>query len=143
MQRALAAPKWRRLSGVSRIDPDTIRLLEPWFPGFDFGGVRLVTRGAGAWFVRSVLRQGAMTLAPFVFFGRDNYDPSSAASVALLAHELKHIEQYRKYGHLRFLARYLRDKARNGFRYSRDLPLEVEPYALQAEVRQALRARLS
>jgi hypothetical protein len=120
----------------------TAALLEPWFPGFDFARVRLVTGGPGSWFVRSVLRQGAMTFAPFVFFGRDRFDPASASSLALLAHELKHIEQYRRYGHVRFLLRYLRDKARNGFKYSRDLPLEVEPYALQAEVRQALRARL-
>jgi hypothetical protein len=81
-----------------------------------------------------------MTIAPFIFFGRDRYDPTKAGSLALLAHELKHIGQYRSMGHVRFLWTYLRDRRRAG-RYSRDLPLEVDPYALQAIVEPALRAQ--
>jgi hypothetical protein len=84
-----------------------------------------------------------MTLAPFIFYGRDRFDPGSLPSVALLAHELKHVEQYRSRGHVAFLARYLLDLARNRFRYSRDLPLEAECYELQAEVTRSLRPRFS
>src|SRR5690606_728817 len=90
-----------------------------------------------SWFVRNVLRQGAMTIAPFVFFGKHQYDPTSPRSLALLAHELKHVEQYRQLGHIRFLWTYMRDRLRAG-QYSRDLPLEQGPYALQDEVRTAL-----
>jgi hypothetical protein len=90
-----------------------------------------------SWFVRNILRQGAMTIAPFVFFGKDRFDETKASSLALLAHELKHVEQYRTMGHVRFLWTYIRDRRRAGG-YSRDLPLEVEPYALQAVVRAAL-----
>jgi hypothetical protein len=60
--------------------------------------------------------------------------------MALLAHELKHIEQYAAMGHVRFLFTYMRDRVRAGA-YRRDLPLEVGPYALQAVVEPQLRAQ--
>lgn len=122
------------------MDAKTVETLTPWFPGLDIPRVRLVRSGPGAWFVRSVLRQGAMTIAPFVFFGKHAFSPDSPSSLALLAHELKHIEQYHAMGHLRFLWTYTLDRRRAGG-YSRDLPLEVDPYALQAEVLRALESR--
>ena len=92
------------------------------------------------WFVRRVLKQGAMTIAPFVFFGKDSYDPASASSMALLAHELRHIEQYATFGRVRFLWTYARDRLRAGG-YRRDLQLEADHYALQSVGEPALRAR--
>ena len=92
-----------------------------------------------SWFVRTVLRQGAMTIAPFVFFGKHRYDPDSPRSLALLAHELRHIQQYAELGRPRFLFTYMRDRIKAGM-YSRNLPLEVEPYALQEEVQATLEA---
>ena len=118
---------------------DEIGALRRWFPDLEFGRVRLVHSGPVSWFVRTVLRQGATTIAPFVFFGKHRYDPASPRSLALLAHELRHIEQYREMGHVRFLFTYMRDRIRAG-EYSRDLPLEAGPYALQDEVRAALEA---
>jgi hypothetical protein len=122
------------------VDADVARLLKPWFPDVDIEGVRVVTSGPVCWFVRRVLRQGAMTIAPFVFFGNDRYEPASASSMALLAHELKHIEQYATMGRLRFLFTYVRDRLKAG-EYRRSLPLEVDPYALQTIVEPALRAQ--
>jgi hypothetical protein len=121
-----------------RIDEATVNKLRPWFPDLDMSSVRLMHSGPACWFVRSVLKQGAMTFAPYVFYGRASFDASSAGSLALLAHELKHVEQYRQRGHAGFLLRYFIDKARNGFRYSEALPLEQPAYALQREVEQAL-----
>jgi hypothetical protein len=60
--------------------------------------------------------------------------------MALLAHELRHIEQYAAMGHAKFLFTYVRDRVRAG-EYRRDLPLEVDPYALQGVVKPALRAQ--
>ncbi|HXH23048.1 MAG TPA: DUF4157 domain-containing protein [Dehalococcoidia bacterium] len=121
-----------------RIDGETAAKLAPWFPGLNLGRVRLVTRGPVCWFVRKVLRQGAMTFAPFVFFGSHAFNPLDEGSLALLAHELKHVEQYGRYGYVGFLARYFWALARNQFRYSAELPLEAEAYALQARVRSGL-----
>jgi len=120
------------------MDAATAAILKPWFPALDLEKVRIVTRGPGCWFVRNVLRQGAMTLAPYVFFGRDAFDPAHAKSLALVAHELRHVEQYGQMGHLRFLTTYLRDRIRAGH-YSPELPLEAPCYALQRVVREALR----
>lgn len=101
-------------------------------------GVRIVTAGPACWFVKHVLRQGALTFSPFIFFGASPYDPDDSDSVALLAHELKHVEQYRRYGRAGFLLRYFRDLAGRRFRYSTDLPLEREAYSLQDDVARRL-----
>jgi len=121
-----------------KVDQATAASLRRWFGDFDFDSVHLVERGPVCWYVRNVVKQGAMTISPFIFYGRERFDASDTASVALLAHELRHVEQYRELGHVRFLAKYLLELARRGFRYSRDLPLEAGPNALQAEVRLAL-----
>ena len=124
-----------------KLEEGTIELLQPWFPGLRLADVNLVSSGPVCWYVRTVARQGMMTIAPWIFAGRESYDPTDLASVALIAHELKHVQQYRERGHAAFLARYLWDLGRNGFKYSRELPLEAEAYALQAEIRSALRAQ--
>ncbi|HWC30752.1 MAG TPA: DUF4157 domain-containing protein [Dehalococcoidia bacterium] len=121
-----------------RIDGATANRLRPWFPDLDMQSVVLVHGGPVCWFVRSVIRQGAMTVAPYVFYGRSSFDATRVESVALLAHELKHVQQYRELGRLGFLVRYFVAKARNGFRYSEDLPLEKDAYALQREVENSL-----
>ena len=77
------------------------------------------------------LRQGAMTLGHRVYFGKSQFDPQSGRSLALLVHELKHVEQFERLGRLGFFRRYLSSLARNRFRYSHDLPLEAEAYEAQ------------
>ena len=121
-----------------KVDALTTSRLQPWLPSVAIGEVHIVSSGPVCWFVRNVLKQGAMTIAPYIFYGRARFDPTSTSSLALLAHELKHVEQYRAMGRLRFLARYLRDLAGNRMQYSKELPLEAEAYALQAKVLAAL-----
>ena len=121
-----------------KIDAATADKLRPWFPDLDMESVTLVHTGPVCWFVRSVIRQGAMTFAPYVFYGKSSFDASRAGSLALLAHELKHVQQYRESGRLGFLVKYFIDKARNGFRYNENLPLEKEAYELQREVEKKL-----
>ena len=117
-----------------KIDAETARKLHRWFPDLDMESVTLVNAWPMNAFVKNVLRQGAMTISPFVFYGKNTFTPGDSKSIALLAHELRHIEQYRSMGHLSFWWRYFVDKARNGFEYSKSLPLEKEAYDLQAEV---------
>ncbi len=100
--------------------------------------VTLVDRWPMNTLVQNVLRQGAMTIAPFVFYGKANFQPGDPKEIALLAHELKHVQQYRSMGYFRFFKRYFLNKARNGFEYSKTLPLEKEAYDLQPEVSEAL-----
>lgn len=126
-----------------KLEKSTIELLQPWFPDLRLTDVSLVSNGPVCWYVRSVARQGMMTIAPWVFYGRETYDPDNLVSVALIAHELVHVRQYHERGHAAFLARYLWDLGRNGFRYSRELPLEAEAYALQSRVRSELGPRFA
>ena len=120
-----------------KLDPATIQTLEAWYPAALLAEVRVVVSGPVCWFVGTVLRQGAMAFAPYVFYGRSRFDPAAPA-LPLLAHEIKHVEQYRRHGHASFLARYFLDLARNRFRYSERLPLEAEACAIQARVEQSL-----
>ena len=122
-----------------KIDAETAKKLRPWFPNLDMQSVTLVNAWPTNVLLKHVLRQGAMTIAPFVFYGKGSFNPDSDTSVALLAHELRHIEQYRSMGYLAFFRRYFLDKTRNGFAYSRSLPLEKEAYDLQVDVLKGLR----
>jgi hypothetical protein len=106
-------------------------VLQPWFPKLDLGKVRLVRQGFVCWLVRTVIKKAAMTVSYNVFLGTGSYDPTNPYFLALLAHELKHVEQFQQYGFVGFLVRYFWDLMRNGFRYSPDLPLEAEAYDLE------------
>jgi Domain of unknown function (DUF4157) len=117
-----------------KIDAETAKRLQHWFPDLDMQRVTLINAWPMNAFVKDVLRQGAMTIAPFVFYGKAHFTPGDSKSISLLAHELKHVEQYHSMGYLGFFKRYFLDKARNGFEYSKTLPLEKEAYDLQAEV---------
>ena len=67
----------------------------------------------------------------------DHYDPHSPRGLALLAHELKHVEQYERYGRLGFYLKYLRDYLRHGYGQER-LTLEQEAYLFQGQVKEHL-----
>lgn len=124
-----------------RLPSRVLIALRPWFPGLELERVRVVAGGPVCWFVRTVLRKGAMTVAPFVFLGTRAYEPDDPAFLALLAHEVKHIEQFRRYGYVRFLVRYFWDLGRSGFRYSPRLPLEAEAYELERKFLASLSAQ--
>ena len=51
-----------------------------------------------------------------------------------------HVAQYRRIGRVRFVARYLLDLAKAGFRYSKELPLEAPAYARAEQARELLEA---
>ena len=121
-----------------RLDAATIDAMGPRFPTLALAEVQVVASGPVSWFVRTVLRQGALAFSPFIFYGRSRFDPAQPATLPLLAHELKHLEQYQRFGRLGFLSRYFTDLARNRFRYDRQLPLEAEAYAVQTAVEQAI-----
>jgi len=113
------------------IPSEAVAATRSFATGIALGRVRLVHDGPVAWFVRHVLRQGAMTLGHRIYFGRARFDRRNPRSLALLVHELKHVEQFERLGWAGFLVRYLGALAKNRFRYSHDLPLEAEAYEAQ------------
>ena len=81
----------------------------------------------------------AVTFGRSIYFVQGHYEPSTPYGLGLIAHELVHVGQYRRYGFWGFLARYLWQLARAGFRYGEHLPLEQPGYALQHQVEATLR----
>jgi hypothetical protein len=80
-------------------------------------------------------RIAAITLGQTIYFRElDQFDPHSIEGLALLAHEIKHVEQYRKKGFIRFYAKYIWDYIiRRG--YGEQLTFEAEASELQRQVR--------
>lgn len=53
---------------------------------------------------------GAIALGSTIYFRRPElFNPHTLAGIAFLAHELKHVEQYKRDGLLKFIARYVWD----------------------------------
>lgn len=86
-------------------------------------------------------RRRAITLGHLIIFTKPKYyDPSSIQGLALLAHELKHVEQYRREGLPRFLWRYLSHWLKVGYDLERH-PYESEATEFEARVQAQLQKR--
>jgi len=93
---------------------------------------------------RALARQeiAAITLGETIYFrSLDYYNPHSAPGLALLAHELKHVEQYKPRGLLNFYATYVWDYLRHG--YGEMVRFEAEASDLQRQVQAHLEAELA
>ncbi len=105
-------------------------------PGVDFDRVRLHVGGMPTWYLR-VIRRGAITLGSQIWFRNEE----KRDNLALVAHELVHVAQYGEMGVVRFWLRYLKDMAKAGFKYSKQLPLEAPAYARQRLAEEVLGLR--
>ncbi len=101
----------------------------------DLDAVRLHTSGPPSWYL-SIVGRNAITLGDHVCFR----ETERLRDRRLLVHELVHVAQYRRMGRVRFVARYLLDLAKAGFRYSKKLPLEAPAYARAEQAREILEA---
>jgi|GEM_PF-1008702 len=61
------------------------------------------------------------------------YDPHTPVGLALLAHEIKHVEQYEREGLVSFFAKYVQSYAGKGG-YSSAVNFETEAYEFQKQV---------
>jgi hypothetical protein len=102
--------------------------------------------GRAARFLADRLRADAVVLGRRVFLSRrafDEIERRSSDAVALLAHELTHVAQYRRHGAPAFLGRYVREYLRQRFagrshaEAYRGISFEQEAYAAEVEIRQA------
>ena len=119
-------------SGVEPIPLHIRAELEPYFDFAVLDSVRFKVGDPVELNMAHTLMQNpdvsAVTLIDVIVF-RDAAEARD--DVALWAHELKHVEQYRQLGVDQFAARYARDYR----------ALEAPAYQLQGQVRQALKAR--
>lgn len=93
---------------------------------------------------RALARQeiAAITLGDTIYFrSLDYYNPHSASGLALLAHELKHVEQYKQRGLFKFYAAYVWDYLRHG--YGEMVRFEAEASDFQRQVQAHLEVELA
>ena len=121
--------KWDSLE----IDDRFMELLKEEFPNLNFGRVRIQTSGIGIRILRR-LHGAGMAIGHCIFIAPEYYDLQSPRGLGLIAHELKHVDQHERQGQLRHGIKYAIDFARNGCKYSRDLPLEKEAYDLERNI---------
>lgn len=117
-------------AGVQPIPAHIREQLLHWYAPDVLDAVRYNVSDSGQLDAASAMLQnpdvGAVTLIDIIFFR----DPQAAEQdVALWAHELKHVQQYQEWGVTGFAQRYTQDFN----------AVEAPAYAIQAEVRRALR----
>lgn len=92
------------------------------------------------WFARLIShprvnksRVSAITLRRTIYYRKlDRFNPHTPEGLALLAHEIKHVEQYEQDGTLTFNFNYIWAFVRKG--YGKNIPYEAAAYALQNTV---------
>jgi hypothetical protein len=140
----VAADDVRQLPLPSHLPECCIEILAR--PGwYDRNLLRSVKIKPASWFVRAIsdprvagTEIAATTIGDTIYFRQPTrFDPHSPEGLALLAHEIRHVEQYRAFGGLAgFALEYLRDYLGGG--YGTNIPFEKEAYAIQRTVAQHL-----
>jgi len=120
------------------LPPQAQCALKRWLPDSELQCVRVQTDGPICWLCGRFHRS-AVTLGRSIHFVKGHYQPDTPYGLGLIAHELVHVGQYRRYGFVGFLVRYLWQLLRARLRYGEHLPLEQPGYALQRQVEAALR----
>jgi hypothetical protein len=130
----------------AKIPPCAAKMLArpQWYA--DPGMVARAKLAPANWFARLLssptfakVKIDAITLCKTIYFrDLDCYDPHTIEGLALLGHELKHVEQYERYGFFSFYFRYLTSYLKGG--YGENVPMEAEAYALQRQIDSHLRS---
>ncbi len=109
-----------------------------WFP--DPSIIKRARLAPATWFARLLSSRilsgteiAAITLGRTIYYRQDIfYNPHTADGLSLLAHEIKHIEQFERYGLWKFYWNYLKAYFKGG--YGESVPQEAEAYELGRKV---------
>ena len=135
---------WKRRveRGRAALPAEVVEVLRPHFPDdFDFAVVR-IRSGIPRWVVG---RPSAVTFRNTIYFAPGRYTPATSEGLALLAHELAHVQQFRRLGMWRFAARYLaayiarRLAGRGRHAAYFDIPLERAAREVESVVAESIR----
>ena len=102
-------------------------LIEESLPTLNFARVRINTSGFSTRILNRIHAAG-VTIGHYIFVTPQYSNFKSLQSLAVIAHELKHVEQVERLGFIHNALSYTREFALHGFKYSMDLPLEKEAY---------------
>lgn len=115
-------------------------LLAPKFPGLDLNDINI---NLDAWVPGGYAARTGRNNQ--IYFAPNQYDAGSAAGIALIGHELTHVQQYAEFGTLGFWIRYGPPAAKGWLSGKSDediragIPFEVEGEARERALRQELR----
>jgi hypothetical protein len=123
-----------------RLSPATIETLSPHVPLEALARMRVLTGRPWRWFPR-VIRMAAVTFGDHVLMRPDRFNESTPRGLALIAHEGMHIAQYRRFGRIGMVTRYLIGQFRCGFVHDRH-HMERPCIEVQVIVRSLLEKRL-
>ncbi|MEX2374121.1 MAG: DUF4157 domain-containing protein [Dehalococcoidia bacterium] len=123
-----------------KISPTAVERLRPYVDEQSLREARIRVTPPWSWVPR-VLGATATTLGNDICFRPGRYHEHDAPGLALIAHECRHVRQYREMGAVSFLVRYILGAIRVRFRHA-EHPLELEPLVIQAQARAELRAAL-
>ncbi len=123
-----------------KVSQTAIERLRPYADEQSLRDARVRVTPPWSW-VPQLLGATATTLGNDICFRSGRYREHDAIGLALIAHECRHVRQYREMGALSFLAQYILGALRVRFRHA-EHPLELEPLVLQAQARAELRAAL-
>ena len=138
--------KGKRPGYPFHLPPDVQRLLAPHFPGFDLRKIRVHLTIPRHVRLFAVINPAAYTAGNHIHFAPGAYDDASIAGIALIAHEVTHCLQYRKYGRVPFQLLYLMHYLANKKRGMSDaqayeaIPFEIEARQKEREVFDRLNA---
>jgi RHS repeat-associated protein len=127
-------------SGLVPLSECVKKLLSSYFPELDLGEVEIEEGIPGIIKSLSAVDPSAFTFGNTIYFAPGEYNPHTAMGIALIAHELKHAEQYENYGHAAFelvyLGSYLYNKIAGMSDYDAysKIPFEVPASQIQANV---------
>ncbi|MDA1009999.1 MAG: DUF4157 domain-containing protein [Chloroflexi bacterium] len=123
-----------------KISPTAIERLRPYGDEQSLRDARIRVTPPWSWVPR-VLGATATTLGNDICFRTGRYREHDAIGLALIAHECRHVRQYREMGAVTFLVQYLLGALRVRFRHAAH-PLELEPLVVQVRARAELRVAL-
>lgn len=89
-----------------KISEDAKNLLSPFFPNLNLEEVVLIDGSIIGRMIMTLFGASAITFGDKIYFA-ERLDQSNFFNMALIGHELVHVEQYKKLGMVRFLIRYL------------------------------------
>lgn len=125
---------------AGRIPACAVNMLarQEWFS--DPGVVSRAKLTKASWFARLLSSRRfaktetvAITLGRTIHIKMDEFNPHTVSGLALLAHEVKHVEQYERKGMFGFVAGYLGDYLFHG--YGESVSFEAEAYEFERQVR--------
>jgi hypothetical protein len=135
-----AQPEWFHLPPAAR------QALAPHFPDFNLEQIRIHLTIPLHVKLFAVINPAAYTAGNHIHFAPGAYDAASIAGLALIAHEITHCLQYKKYGKVQFqllyLMHYLANKKRgmSDAQAYEEIPFEIEARAKEREVFERLNA---